>query len=293
MTTTPSDANRTLVLDQRMRADDQRQLAAAELGEQVRAPGAGRGAGQKAGANRLGAEQPPAASRSAARRASRSAPSAPPDARARPHAASRKGPLPSCPSQPRPSAGAASARPAQVLVDRSQSGSLVAGERKRQAASKPAGDQSAGLADTHRRRAAAAPAAAHEQRELAEQQLLERQPAPRQLLVGRAVGKCAARSAAPRSARRSRARSAAGNGSGTSSNAWAWRAHERQDLSRGQAVGGRVVGDRAGPGQRIPRVRVRLYGEAPAGLELSMQDQPRSRRVALTSHGWLKKLTLR
>ena len=85
-------------------------------------------------------------------------------------------------------------------------------------------------------------AAAH-QRELVEQQLLEREPAPRRLLIVLARGKCAALSAAPRSAQpltraqrgRQRLSDVIEGGEVL--------AHHRQDLRRGQPVGGGVVRD--------------------------------------------------
>ena len=58
ITATASERNDDVGLDQRVRADDQRELAAGELGEGVGAPAGGRRAGQQRRGHRLAAEQP-------------------------------------------------------------------------------------------------------------------------------------------------------------------------------------------------------------------------------------------
>ncbi len=107
-------------LDQGVRPDDQRQLAAGQLLQSVRPPACRGRAAEQGGADGLGAQQPLDASRSAARRASRSAPSAPPGGRARRRAASRGAPRPSCrePTSPISSRciGRSSARSASIAA---------------------------------------------------------------------------------------------------------------------------------------------------------------------------------
>ena len=121
-------------LDQRVRADDEAQLAGGELAERCRRGGR---RWWSRSAARPGPPRPasaPGSSRSAARRASRSAPSARPASPARRRAASRRGRRRSCRSRPPPSAGAASGWLWRGLVDRPRSrAGLVAGQRERQA----------------------------------------------------------------------------------------------------------------------------------------------------------------
>ena len=106
----PSRAKRDRRLDQRVGAHDQPQLAAGELVQGLLAGRRRRRPGQQRERDRLRAEQPAEGRPRAARRGSRSAPSAPPGSRLRARAASRRRRRRSSPSRPRPSAAAASAR---------------------------------------------------------------------------------------------------------------------------------------------------------------------------------------
>ena len=168
-------------------------------------------------------------------------------ARARRRAAARTGRRPSCPSRPLPSAGAASAARARgrasIAVDRRE---LVAGEGEREHLGQPAGGQLALAVERRRGAPRSAQPAAAQQRQLDQQQLLERQPAPAQRLLARRPSKCdrgqraaRARAAAPRRA------AAPGSGSGTS--------RDRGARARGPAPGSESRTGPRWPGSAPPR----------------------------------------
>ena len=203
-TATASAREADVGLDQRVRADDQRQLAARELAEDVPAPARGRRAGQQRGGSPARRRAAAGSSRSAARRASRSAPSAPPGGRARPRAASRTARPPSCRCRPRPSAGAASAPArsrspaiASIALRWSPVSANGSPPRSQRSLSAPP------LAEHRGARARPAPGAPAQEHQLRQQQLLERQPPAARLEVLRER----AGSASPRA--RSRGRAAA------------------------------------------------------------------------------------
>ncbi len=173
------------------------------------------------------------------------------------------------------------ARLREVAVELRERPLLVAGQRERQHRLEPAGGQLA-LAVEHRRGGVLAPApAAAQQRQLHQQQLVEREPAPALLLVcvarrevcrrerAAAVGQALAGSQ-PRGQRLDHVGEPAGVA-----------AHQREDLGRGQALGRGVVRDGAGAGRVVRRSRVGLDPEPGPRLELAMQHQPRSGRVLL------------
>ena len=161
---------------------------------------------------------------------------------------------------------------------------LVAGQRERQHA-RPASARSARAADRARRAGAlglrlAAGAAARAAPAAAPRTPAGGGPAPG---LRRAAGSATAaqRRCGGRAAARG-PRSAAGSGSSTSADRGRVRPDERQDLGRGEPVGGRVVRDGVA---RRPLAsagrRVALDAEAVARLELAVQDQPRPGRVLL------------
>ena len=127
-----------------------------------------------------------------------------------------------------------------------------------------------------------------------EQQLLEGEPAAAALGVARRR----AGSASPPARRRGRAGARprarrAGRVSTTSASAARSALHEREDLRRGDALGGRVVRDRLGRAgalaRRLADARLRRCvvgdAEAAAAVGLAVQQQPRARRVALDEPG--------
>ncbi len=139
-----------------------------------------------------------------------------------------------------------------VGVDRLQGRALVTGQRERQLALQPARSQLPRSCQLRRRHARPAIATALRQRQLREQQLLEREPAARLLLILR---------------RQREVRRPQGAGVIEQTLAQAQRGRkwlerivkvdgvltdEREDLRRGEPVGGRIVRDRV---WRLPRDR--------------------------------------
>ena len=281
----------TGVLDQRVGADDERQLAAWRACRAAsRAARRRRRAGQQRGRDERRPASAPGASRSAARRASRSAPSARPACRARRRAASRAARRRSCPSRPRPSAGAASAarargrrrpRPSRaawspVGVNGSCSSRQRRGQRRRL---------------VERRRRARSPRRSRAQaqlHELVEQQLVERQPPAAALVVAEVRGGAARAArvgqplgdAQPRRAAARRRRAIA----------VAVLADERQDLRRRDALRRRVLGDGVADRGDLARSRACvLTRKRLRPWYLPVQHQPRARAgTGAASHGWLK-----
>ena len=285
----PSRANATVVLDQRVGADDQRQLAAGELAEQV---GAGGRRGSSPSAARPAPPRRASATgswRSAARPASRWAPSAPPGSRARPRAATRTARPRSCPSRPPPSAAAASAGrgPGRASIASSaRSWSPVSAN-----GSSPASHRSVssrGPSSTGAPGLVAGPAAA-QQRQLGEQQLVEREPA---------AGPRRSRPPMPGSARRSARRPGRPAARRRAARPTAGRTRprcRRRALRPSRRSESRTARRWPGSGRRPPPSTIASAcgrgpgprsGYAPASLPWSISRVPGGYR--LTSHGWLK-----
>ena len=131
---------------------------------------------------------------------------------------------------------------------------LVAGQREREPVFQPA-RRELGAPVQHRRdgaRLSAAPALL--QGQLGQQQLVEGEPPPSLLLVVWHRSESARPGALPgRSGSRSRSRTRRGSGSITSSKFAACCVHQREDLGRGEPVGGRVVRD-AGSASAPPAI---------------------------------------
>jgi hypothetical protein len=153
---------------------------------------------------------------------------------------------------------------------------LVVGRRERERVCEPAARQLAGRLERPGARALAPPRAAAQQRDLEQQQLLERQPPAPALVVaevggverGGAVGQPLDR-AQPRRQRLERLLRGA-----------APLARQREDLRRGQPVGGGIGGHLAvGGADRLAGRRVERDAEAVAALVLALQQQPRPRPV--------------
>ena len=212
-------------------------------------------------------------------------------ARARPRAAARTARPRSCPSRPRPSAAAASAgcRRGRASISSSArcwspvsgNGSSSASQRAVSSrAPSSTGAPRRGRRSRRRRRSASwasssSSKASRRRAAPARSSAREVRGRQRAAAVGQALARRAAAPAAAR--RRRRARRVL--------------AHEREDLGRGQALGGRVVRDGASPPPAAAAAgrRVGLHAEAVAGLELAVQDQPGARPgTCCTSHGWLK-----
>ena len=169
------------------------------------------------------------------------------------------------------------ARPARSRVEHGDRRALVAGQLERQQLVAPA-PVSAGGAVEHRRAARLAPLRAPAQQRRAGRAAARRTPAG----GGRPRGRRRAR----RRARRARSgqppalRTRAGSGSTASWAARQVRAHEREDLRRGQALRRRVVRDLAAAPPVLSAVGAwPVDAETRCAAELAVQHEPRARRV--------------
>ena len=295
-TATAERAKLHVGLDQRVGADDQRQLAAGELAEDVRAPAAGVEPVSSAEPSRLPGAAP-AAWRSAVRRASRWVPSAPPASpcsTARSIAYSATTVLPD-PTSPISSRCIGCAR-RQVLVDLAHRRSWSAGERERQLAAPASARVSVAwhvAAPAPRRRCAARGGGAGSQ--LGEQQLLEGQPPAAGLRARCAsLGKCIAaerRGAVGQAL--ARPAGAAGRGSVTSAMRAACALHQREDL-RWRRRPRWPDSARRRPAPRRPRSSARarrMVGHAnPPRPSRAVEEQPGARRVAVHQPGLVEEV---
>ena len=272
-------------LDQRVRPDHQRQLAARQLAEDVCALASRRGAREQLAGERLGAHQPldrremlfgEGLGRRHQRRLALMLDRA--QHRVQRHDRLAAADLPHQQPLHRP-------RLAQVRVDRVDRRELVAGRLERQAVQPPPAQPRLAVQPV-RAGSRPPPRAAAQERELREQQLLEGQPAPPRLEVLREPGKVhRGERARPvrqplgrASCRRERLRHVVQRALGA--------LHEGQDLRRRDALRGRVMRHRSicavnGRGRIVGRGRVVGDAEAAPRVCLAVQQQARPGRVAL------------
>ena len=289
-TATASDAKRHVGLDQRVGADDQPQLAAAELAQRVGAARGGRRAGQQRGRHAPRRASAPEASRSAARPAPPSAPSAPPGGRARRPGASRASattvlPEPTSPISSRCIGCGCARSPAIVSIARAWSPVGSNGRMRRRASARRARrPRPPARAPRPRRGGAGAGAAGRAGRAAA-----PRRPAG----AGRPRDRRRARRSARRAGRAADAvRAFAPAAARATSRDRQVLANQREDLRRREALGRRIVGDLAAAPRparwsgRATSTRKRLRA---SNVPCSTSRVPAG--YFLTSHGWLKNAT--
>ncbi len=180
----------------------------------------------------------------------------------------------------------------ELAGDRRDGALLVAGELEREPAGQPAPGQLRLVGEGRGGGLGPAAGAAMEEGELGEEELLEGEPPAPGLgpvrLVGevdrgerrRAVGEPLAGA----DHRRERLDHVGQAGAGPG--------HEGEDLGRGEAVGGRVVGDLARPGDRLLGDRVVGDAELPRGLVLAVEDEPRPGPVPADEPGLVEERDL-
>ena len=163
----------------------------------------------------------------------------------------------------------------EVAVDRGHRPVLVVGRGERERIGQPAPGQRAGRVERLGAGGLAAPGAAAQQHDLQQQQLLEREPHARGLLVAEVRGAERRRPVRPAAggaqARRQRLDDVRERG--------AVLAHERGDLGRREPVGRRIGRHVAAGADLLAGLGVVLDAEAIAALVLALQHQPRAGAV--------------
>jgi len=277
-----------VLLDERVRADDERQLAAGELADDVGTADLGRRAGQQRGAHRLAGQQP------LERREVLLG-----EHLGRRHEGGLHVVLDGAQDRVQRDDGLARAdlpheqalhraRLGELRVEHRHRLALVAGEDERQQLLAPAPRQLRRAVEHGRAARRAAPGAAAQERELGEQQLVEGQPAAAGLVVAGVRGDERRR---PVGQRAPRAHAGGQRVDGVVGGRQV-RAHEREDLRRGQALGGRVVRHLLLAAGALVGRRVARDAEGVAGHVRAVQDQARAGRVLALQPGLVEERRL-